>query len=131
MDTNSSDDENIDETSSILSELSEDNLDPADATLDCGQYMACQDCNDAMPDVVPEQPLAVTSSKCWMCTFSPHPIAIAMHGFIVNNVACMDFKYIASQIKHEILATYPHAMVIFCSLFFLHADVIFSNTLAH
>jgi hypothetical protein len=111
MDTNSSDEDNVDETSSVLSDVSEEHLDPADATLHGGQYMGCPDCNDAMTDVVSRELAVVPSSKCWLCTFSPHPIAISMHSFIVDNIACMDFKYIASQIKHEILATYPHAMV--------------------
>jgi hypothetical protein len=115
----SSDEDNRDETSSVLSDLSEGgNLDPADTNIDVDRYMGCQDCppalpntDDSMVDIAPVRAPVFVSSKCWLCTFSPHPIAVSMHSFIVSNVACMDFKHIASQIKHEILATYPHAMV--------------------
>jgi hypothetical protein len=140
----SSDDENRDETSSVLSDLEGGNLDPADTNLHVDRYMCCQDCplpntDDAMVDIVPVHVPVIVPSKCWLCTFSPHPIAVSMHSFIVSNVACMDFKHISSQVKHEILAAFPHAMVthgVGCEMFYtecidteffyrVHAGVIF------
>jgi hypothetical protein len=119
MNEESSDEDNANDTSSILSDLSDrGNLDPADASIPHGSYIGCQDHNThthtidcPMVDVVAVQPTAALPSKCWLCTFCPNPIAVSMHSFIVSNVACMDFQYIASQIKHEILAAYPHAKV--------------------
>jgi hypothetical protein len=115
----SSDEDNVDDMLSVLSDASDvENLDPADASIPTDSYIGCGDCNvdapvlnDTMVDTVPVQKPAAVPSKCWLCTFSPNPIAVSMHSFIVSNVACMDFKYIASQIKHEILAAYPHAKV--------------------
>jgi hypothetical protein len=114
---NSSDEEHVDETSSVMSDLELENLDPSDANLASCSYRGCQDYNEDMPDqhaavdTTPEERPIVAPSKCWLCTFSPHPIAVNMHSFVVSNIACMDLQYIASQIKHEILDAYPHAMV--------------------
>jgi hypothetical protein len=124
---NSSDEEIEEDVCSVASE--ERHFDQADAHVSIDKYVGCQDhnlddtcmrdkshaCDDdsdpILPDNLPVQGPVTTPSKCWLCTFSPHPTAVAMHSFIVANVASMDFEFIASQIKHEILGAYPHARV--------------------
>jgi hypothetical protein len=130
----SSGEENDEDTSSVVSQ--ERNLDPSDAHIPNDKYVGCHDHNlhnklattsvrddhpaargpddtvdTHMRDTRPKLGQLGASPKCWLCTFSPHPTAVAMHSFIINSVSSMDFEFIASQIKHEILAAYPHALV--------------------
>jgi hypothetical protein len=98
----SSDEDDRDETCSVMSaEL----LDPADANINPDTYVQCPNVTDENP------PPVVVSSKCWMCTFCSNPQAVMMHSFIIDNVSRMDVASIASQIKHQVLLAYPHALV--------------------
>jgi hypothetical protein len=69
--------------------------------------------DDMLDDTVSNVPVrrTVYRQKCWLCTFCPNPLAVEMHNFVVANVACMDFKYLASQIKDEILLASPHVKI--------------------
>jgi hypothetical protein len=99
-----------DDTASVLS----DRLDPGNPDVDTDLYLSCHpppapDADDPMVDAPPGPRVSSTPPKCWMCTFAPHPTAILMHNFVINNVSTMDLSYIASQIKDEIKTSFPHA----------------------
>jgi hypothetical protein len=106
------------DTVSNASEEAGHSLDPGDPNMSLNQYLTCQpdtpavlDNDNLMQDNAPAPPRAarVSNPKCWLCTFSPHPVAVEMHNFVIANVSSMDFQYIASQIKDEIKGTFPHA----------------------
>lgn len=48
--------------------------------------------------------------KCWLCTFCTHPHAKRITQFICNNIGTMDTLHMASQIKDDVLDTFPRAM---------------------
>jgi hypothetical protein len=103
---NSSDEED-DDNMPLVSGETDDIPDPADTRVDSVRYLPqVDDVDDTMPDV---PAVHTPTHKCWLCTFSPHPTAINMHAFIVSSISVMDLQYIASQIKDEIMTSYPHA----------------------
>jgi hypothetical protein len=106
---NDSSDEENDDRLSTMSDETNFAPDPNDANLPLNKYLTCR-VEEPTPDVeMPNVPVLVPSSQCWLCTFSPHAVAIQMHEFINANIASMDCKYIASQIKDEIISSFPHA----------------------
>jgi hypothetical protein len=101
-----------------MSELSIDDdihPDPTNITMTEEQYLTCHTATISSPDHhmidnPPDIPSTIRQSKCWLCTFSPHPTAVQMHNFIIQNISTMDVKYIVSQVKDEIKTHFPRAM---------------------
>jgi hypothetical protein len=109
MDDSSEDEDNA----SVVSEETNILPDPSDSHMDIDRYLTGAPYNIRAPAYTsPFPPVEIvhpSPQKCWLCTFSPHPTAVLMHDFIINNVPIMDVSYIASQIKDEIKTRFPHA----------------------
>jgi hypothetical protein len=115
-----------DDCSDSASMISEEQIpDPADTTITSDQYLTCTTCAErvVVPPIVSENideqmlddPIPSVSthptdgSRCWLCTFAPHPTAIEMHNFIIANISCMDVKYIANQVRDTIMERFTHS----------------------
>jgi hypothetical protein len=66
---------------------------------------------DNSPPSVPELQTncAKRSEICWLCTFCTDTVAKEVTLFIASNISSIDTLHMASQIKDEILTTYPVA----------------------
>ena len=69
--------------------------------------------DDDPPDGPPpaqDAAIARSGERCWLCTFSSHPLSKQIHNYVGASVATVDTLHMASQIKGEIMDRFPHAL---------------------